>query len=158
MASRLTNAVVPTPVWFPTLNPECNDTERRSLVKINALLSEMSATLAAMAEPGATEVALTNYVFGTSYTIPAGANLLDVACYDPNDTDQWVYIMMTPAGAQPGMPPTFPVRVYAHNHAYYEAMTSSLSVPAGRVFSIAVSSAENQLAWGSNVYLAIRHT
>jgi hypothetical protein len=66
--------------------------------------------------------------------------------------------MITPSGAQPGMSPTFPVRVYAHNHAYYEAMTSHLSVPAGAVFSIAVSSTELQLTLGSNVYLAIRHS
>jgi hypothetical protein len=146
------------PVIFPTMDPECGDAERRSLIKINALQSRISATLAALAKPGAGEVALTNYVFGISYTIPAGADLLDISCYNPNDTDQWVFVMMTPGAAQPGQRPAFPVRAYAHNHAYYEAMTSALSVPAGDTFSVAVSSNETSLAWGLNVFLAIRHT
>jgi hypothetical protein len=146
------------PVIFPTMDPECGDAERRSLIKINALQSRISATLAALAKPGAGEVALTNYVYGISYTIPAGADLLDISCYNPNDTDQWVFLMMTPAAPQPGQRPTFPVRAYAHNHAYYEAMTSALSVPAGDTFSVAVSSNETSLAWGLNVFLAIRHT
>jgi hypothetical protein len=146
------------PVIFPTMDPECGDAERRSLIKINALQSRMSATLAALAKPGAGQVALTNYVFGISYTIPAGADLLDISCYNPNDTDQWVFLMITPAAAQPGQRPAFPVRAYAHNHAYYEAMTSALSVPAGDTFSVAVSSNETSLAWGLNVFLAIRHT
>jgi len=148
----------PTTIGFPTLSPECNDTERRSLIKINALDTQIANTLAALAKPGAADVALTNYVFGTAYTIPAGADLLDVSVYNPNDTDQWVFIMITPAAPMPGMQPTFPIRAYAHNHAYYEAMTSARSVPAGNIFSVAVSSAENQLAWGSSVYLAIRHS
>jgi hypothetical protein len=146
------------PVIFPTMDPECGDAERRSLIKINALQSRISATLAALAKPGAGEVALTNYVYGISYTIPAGADLLDISCYNPNDTDQWVFVMMTPGAAQPGQRPAFPVRAYAHNHAYYEAMTSALSVPAGDTFSVAVSSNETSLAWGLNVFLAIRHT
>jgi hypothetical protein len=146
------------PVIFPTMDPECGDAERRSLIKINALQSRISATLAGLAKPGAGQVALTNYVFGISYTIPAGADLLDISCYNPNDTDQWVFLMMTPAAAQPGQRPAFPVRAYAHNHAYYEAMTSALSVPAGDTFSVAVSSNETSLAWGLNVFLAIRHT
>jgi hypothetical protein len=67
--------------------------------------------------------------------------------------------MFSPAGAQAGMQPEFPIRVYAHNHAYYEAMTSALSVPAGEIFEIAVSSTELSLTWnGSSVFLAIRHT
>jgi hypothetical protein len=146
------------PVIFPTMDPECGDAERRSLIKINALQSRMSATLAALAKPGAGQVAFTNYVYGISYTIPAGADLLDISCYNPNDTDQWVFLMITPAAAQPGQRPAFPVRAYAHNHAYYEAMTSALSVPAGDTFSVAVSSNETSLAWGLNVFLAIRHT
>ena len=148
----------PNIISFPTLVAECHDTEARSLKKINDLMSQMLASIAEIAQPGGAAIARTNYVFGTAYTIPAGADLLDVACYNPNDTDQWVYVMITPTGAQPGMSPTFPIRAYAHNHAYYEAMTSHLSVPAGSVFSLAVSSAELQLAWGSNVYLAIRHS
>jgi len=80
-------------------------------------------------------------------------------CYNPTDYDVWVYIVISPTGAQPGMQPTFPIRVYAHNHAYYEAMTSALSVPPGEIFSIAVSSSEISLTWNSNpVYLAVRHT
>jgi hypothetical protein len=146
------------PVIFPTFDPECGDAERRSLIKINALQSRISATLASLAKPGAGQVALTNYVFGISYTIPPGADLLDISCYNPNDTDQWVFLMMTPAAPQPGQRPAFPVRAYAHNHAYYEAMTSALSVPAGDTFSVAVSSNETSLAWGLNVFLAIRHT
>ncbi len=79
--------------------------------------------------------------------------------YNPTDYDVWVYIVISPTGAQPGMQPTFPIRVYAHNHAYYEAMTSALSVPPGEIFSIAVSSSEISLTWNSNpVYLAVRHT
>lgn len=148
----------PSTIHFPTWNPECNDTERRSLIKINELLSQMNATLAELAKPGGAEIAVTNWVFGVSYTIPPGADLLDVSVYNPNDIDQWVFIMVTPAAPQPGMAPTFPIRAYAHNHAYYEAYTAARSVPAGRTFSIAVSSAENQLAWGSNVYMAIRHS
>jgi hypothetical protein len=140
------------------MDPECGDAERRSLMKINALESRNSATLAALAKPGASQVALTNYVFGISYTIPPGADLLDISCYNPNDTDQWVFLMMTPGAAQPGQRPAFPIRAYAHNHAYYEAMTSALSVPAGDTFSVVVSSNETSLAWGLNVFLAIRHS
>jgi hypothetical protein len=147
------------PVIFPTFDPECGDAERRSLIKINALQSRISATLAALAKPGAAQVAMTNYIYGISYTIPQGADLLDVSCYNPNDLDCWVYIVISPAAPQPNQPPTFPIRVYAHNHAYYEAMTSALSVPSGQIFSIAVSATENVLTWNSNpVYLAIRHT
>src|SRR3979490_2673971 len=133
------------PVIFPTFDPECGDAERRSLIKINALQSRISATLAALAKPGAAQVAMTNYIYGISYTIPQGADLLDVSCYSPNDLDCWVYIMISPAAPQPNQPPTFPIRVYAHNHAYYEAMTSALSVPSGQIFSIAVSATENVL-------------
>jgi hypothetical protein len=147
------------PVIFPTFDPECGDAERRSLMKINALESRISATLAALAKPGAAQVAMTNYIYGISYTIPQGADLLDVSCYNPNALDCWVYIVISPAAPQPNQPPTFPIRVYAHNHAYYEAMTSALSVPSGQIFSIAVSATENVLTWNSNpVYLAIRHT
>jgi hypothetical protein len=143
---------------FPTLQAECHDTEARSLKKINDLELQQANTLSAMAKPGAGQVALTTYLFGTSYTIPAGADLLDVSCYNPNDTDQWVFVMITPGLPQAGQRPAFPIRVYAHNHAYYEAMTSALSVPAGDTFSIMVSSNETTLALGLNVFLAIRHS
>jgi hypothetical protein len=146
------------PVIFPTYDPECGDAERRSLIKINALESRISATLAAMAKPGAAQVAQTNYVYGISYTIPAGADLLDISAYNPNDVDQWVFLMMTPGAPQAGQRPVFPIRAYAHNHAYYEAMTSAISVTAGDTFSVAVSSNETSLAWGSNIFIAIRHT
>jgi hypothetical protein len=154
----LNRIAAPTRVTFPTLAPECNDTERRSLVKINGLLDQVNATLAALAVPGASQVARTNYVYGISYTIPPGVDLLDVSCYNPNDTDQWVFVMITPGAPQAGQQPMFPIRVYAHNHGYYEAMTSGLSVPAGDTFSIAVSSAEMSLVWGLNCFLAIRHS
>jgi hypothetical protein len=150
---------MPTTITLPTLVPECNDAERRSLIKINALLSQINASLAALAKPGGGQVAQTNYIHGVSYTIPAGADLLDVSAYNPNDVDCWVYVMMTPGPPQAGQAPAFPIRVYAHNHAYYEAMTAAASVPAGDTFSIAVSSAENVLAWNAGpVYMAIRHT
>jgi hypothetical protein len=155
MSSR---AYAPNIISFPTLQAECHDTEARSLKKLNDLQYQISATLADLDKPGGAEIAVTNWVFGVSYTIPAGADLLDVSVYNPNDVDQWVFVMVTPGAPAPGMAPTFPIRAYAHNHAYYEAYTAARSVPAGRVFSIAVSSAENQLAWGSNVYLAIRHS
>jgi hypothetical protein len=141
------------------MDPECGDAERRSLIKINGLQSRISSTLAALAKPGGGQVAITNYVYGIDYKIPANADLLDVACYNPTDYDVWVMVMMSPSGAQPGMQPEFPIRVYAHNHAYYEAMTSALSIPAGEIFEIAVSSTELVLTWnGSSVFLAIRHT
>jgi hypothetical protein len=145
-------------IGFPAWTPECGDTERRSLLKINGLQNQMLATLAELAKPGGAEIALTNYIFGISYTIPPGADLLDVSIYNPNDIDQWVFIMITPAGPQPGMRPTFPIRAYAHNHAYYEAYTSGLSIPSGQVFSLAVSSAESTLSSGSPIYMAIRHS
>jgi hypothetical protein len=151
-------AANPNLITYPTLSAECHDTEARSLKKINDLEYQQNSTLAALAKPGAGQVAFTNYVFGISYTIPPGADLLDISCYNPNDTDQWVFLMMTPGAAQPGQRPAFPIRAYAHNHAYYEAMTSALSVPAGDTFSVAVSSNETSLAWGLNVFLAIRHT
>lgn len=148
----------PTTIGLPTLAPECNDTERRSLLKINSLENQISATLAQLARPGGAEIALANYLFGLTYQIPAGADLLDVSVYNPNDTDQWVYLMITPNGPQPGMAPTFPIRVYGHNHAYYEAYASATSVASGYRWDIAVSSTENQLTWGLKVYLAIRHS
>jgi hypothetical protein len=147
------------PVIFPTFAPECGDAERRSLVKINALMDQVANSLAFLSKPGAGQTALTNFLYGSVYTIPQGADLLDVSCYNPGDLDCWVFIMITPGTPQAGMQPTFPVRVYAHNHAYYEAMTAAGSVPAGRNFSIAVSSTENVLTWNSvPVYLAIRHS
>jgi hypothetical protein len=146
------------PVIFPTWAPECGDAERRSLIKINELEYQQTNTLAALASPGGSAVAPTAYVNGNRYQIPAGADLLDVGCYNPNDTDVWVYVVISPNGPQPGIPPTFPIRVYGHNHAYYEAMTSHLSVPAGQRFDIAVSSTEKTLTWSSPVYLAIRHS
>jgi hypothetical protein len=111
-----------------------------------------------LASPGGSAVAPTAYVYGNSYHIPAGADLLDVACYNPNDGDVWVYVVISPSGPQPGIPPSFPIRVYGHNHAYYEAMTSHLSVPPGQRFDIAVSSTEVTLTWSNPVYLAIRHS
>lgn len=148
----------PTTISWPTLAPECNDTERRSLQKINSLQYQILSTLTEIARPGGAEIAVANFLFGITYQIPTGSDLLDVSCYNPNANDMWVYLMITPNGPQPGMAPTFPIRVYAHNHAYYEAYASNLSVPAGSRWDIAVSSTELQLAWGSNVYLAIRHS
>ena len=149
----------PNLINYPTLQAECHDTEARSLKKINALDSQMAADLNALASPGGGEVALTNFVYGIAYTIPPGADLLDVACYNPGDNDCWVYVMITPGAPQAGQQPTFPIRVYAHNHAYYEAMTSHLGVQTGYTFSIAVSSTEFTLTWNSiSVYLAIRHS
>ena len=136
----------PRGINFPTWSPEMNDTERRSLIKINAILARGGGITPA------------NYIFGISYTIPVGADLLDVSCYNPNDTDQWAFIIIAASGPQPGMKPAFPIRCYAHNHAYYEAYVSGQSIPAGDEFSIAVSSSENQLAWGLPIYLAIRHS
>jgi hypothetical protein len=99
------------------------------------------------------------FVYGTQYLIPAGESLLDVSCYNPTDVDVWVFIIMSVQPPQAGMPPTFPIRVYAHNHAYFEAMASAISLPPGEFFSIAVSSAEQTLAFNPNpVYLAIRHS
>lgn len=146
------------PVIFPTLEPECGDAEQRSLVKINALLSQVNNSLAALNKPGAGQVAFTNFIHGISFTIPAGADLLDVSVYNPNDIDCWVYVMVTPGAVQVGMGPTFLVRAYAHNHAYYEANVAAASVAAGQRFSIAVSATENTLTWANPVYLAIRHT
>jgi hypothetical protein len=149
----------PTLVQFPTLAPECHDTEARSLKKIDALQYQVSATLAALAKPGGAQVALTKYVYGISYQVPQGEDLLDISCYNPNDVDCWVFIIMSVQAPQPGMPPTFPIRVYGHNHSYYEAMASALSLPSGESFSIAVSSNETTLVWNANpVFLAIRHS
>jgi hypothetical protein len=149
----------PNLINYPTLEPECHDTEARSLKKINDLEFQQVSTLAALAKPGGGQVALTNFVYGVSYTIPKGADLLDVACYNPTDYDVWVMLFISPTGAQPGMQPTFPIRVYAHQHSYYEAMTSALSVPPGEIFAIAVSSSETFLTLNSSpVYLAVRHT
>jgi hypothetical protein len=142
----MSSAYQPSLAGFPTLSPECNDTERRSLMKINSILAQGGGITPA------------NYVYGISYTIPVGADLLDVSCYNPNDTDQWAFIIISASGPQPGMRPAFPVRVYAHNHAYYEAYVSGQSIPAGDTFSIAVSSAETSLAWGLPIFLAIRHS
>lgn len=150
---------MPTTISFPTLEPECNDSERRSLIKINALMEQVSDSLAYLSKPGGGQPAPTTYIYGVAYTIPQGADLLDVSCYNPGDLDCWVFIMITPGPAQAGMQPTFPIRVYAHNHAYYEAMTAAVSVAAGDTFSIAVSSTETSLTWNSvPVFLAIRHS
>jgi hypothetical protein len=147
------------PVIFPTFAPECGDAERRSLIKINALMDQVANALAALNKPGSSQVAFTNFIHGLSFTVPTGADLLDISVYNPTDVDVWVYVMITPAAVVPGMPPTFPIRVYAHNHAYYEAMVSAASVPAGEIFSIAVSANELTLSWNpSPVFLAIRHS
>jgi len=147
-------------IQFPTLEPECHDTEARSLKKLNALMEDVLTTLDQMAQPGGDDVAPTTFVRGNLYTVPVGSNLLDLACYNPTDNDCWVYIMITPSAPIPGMPPTFPIRVYAHNHAYYEAMMMyTPTVPSGSILSIAVSATEQTLTWNANpVYLAIRHT
>jgi hypothetical protein len=145
-------------ISYPTLQAECHDTEARSLKKITDLEFQQNATLAALAAPGGSQVAQTAYVNGNTYRIPAGADLLDVGCYNPNDGDVWVYLVISPLGPQPGIPPTFLFRVYGHNDAYYEAMTSHLSVPAGDRWDIAVSSSELTLTWSNPVYLAIRHS
>lgn len=150
---------MPSLITFPTLDSECNDTERRSLQKINRLDAQIADTLAASNKPGAGQVAFTNFVYGTSFIIPTGEDLLDISIYNQTDLDVWVFVMITPGAVIPGMPPTFPIRVYAHNHAYYEAMVSAASVPAGRQFSIAVSANETTLTWNATpVYLAIRHS
>lgn len=146
-------------ITYPTLQAECHDTEARSLKKINDLEAQQAASLAALTAAGGSMVAQTAYVHGNLYVLPTGSDLLDVACYNPNDNDVWAYVMITgPSGPQPGMNPTFPIRIYGHNHAYYEAMSSHLSCPAGQGFSIAVSSTEASLTWSSPVYLAIRHS
>jgi hypothetical protein len=146
-------------ISFPTLSAECHDTEARSLKKINDLEMQQASTLAALAKPGGGQVALTNYVHGTSYTIPAGSDLLDVSCYNPTDVDCWILVMITPSAPMAGQAPAFPLRAYAHNNSYYEAMTSALSIPAGYTFSLAVSSTENSLSPNPNsVYLAVSHT
>jgi len=146
-------------ISFPTLDPECHDTEARSLKKINELETQIAAGMASLSSPGGGEVAITNYVYGTVYQLPAGADLLDVSCYNPGDNDCWVMVMITPGPATAGQQPKFPIRTYAHNHAYYEAMTSHLSMAAGNTMSIAVSSTETTLTWNSvPVFLAIRHS
>jgi hypothetical protein len=143
---------------FPTLAAECHDTEARSLKKLTNLESQQLSALQTLAAPGSSQVAMTTYVYGNAYHIPAGIDLLDVGCYNPNDTDVWVYILISPGGPQPGIAPTFLFRVYGHNDGYYEAMTSHFSVPSGQRWDIAVSSAEATLTWSSPVYLAIRHS
>jgi hypothetical protein len=143
---------------FPTLAAECHDSEARSLQKINTLENEQLNALSTMAAPGGSQVAFTTYVFGNTYRIPAGVDLLDIGCYNPGDGDVWVYIIISPGGPTPGLSPTFLFRVYGHNDSYYEAMTSHLSVPSGQRFDIAVSSSEASLTWSAPVYLAIRHS
>lgn len=146
-------------VNYPTLQAECHDTEARSLKKINDLEVQQAASLATLTSPGGSAVAITNYVYGVLYTIPPGADLLDVACYNPGANDCWVFVMITPGPATPGQRASFPIRVYAGNHAYYEAMTSHFSVASGMTFSICVSSTQDTLTWNPvNVYLAIRHS
>jgi hypothetical protein len=140
------------------LQPECSDQERRSLVKINQLEYQMSSLLATMAQPGGSQVAVTTYIKGNTWQIPAGVDLLDIGCYNPNDGDVWVYILISPGGPTPGIAPTFLWRCYGHNDSYYEAMTSHLTVPSGQRWDIAVSSAEASLTWSLPVFLAIRHS
>jgi hypothetical protein len=157
----MSNGTIFTPnlLEFPTLEPECHDAERRSLAKINELLYQINDSLNQLTKPGAGQVGIVNYVYGLSYTIPSDADLLDVSCYNPTGSDVWVFIVIAATSAQPGMAPNFPIHVYPHNPAYYEAMADAASVPAGDVFSIAVSSTENVLTWNpSPIYLAIRHT
>lgn len=143
---------------FPTLAAECHDTEARSLKKLTNLESQQLTALTALAAPGGTQVALTTYIYGNAYQIPTGMDLLDIGCYNPNDGDVWIHILLSPGGPAPGIAPTFLFRCYGHNDSYYEAMTSHLSVPGGQRFDIAVSSTELTLTWSAPVYLAIRHS
>lgn len=146
----------PTTIHFPTNDPECNDTERRSLIKINALLSQMAATLAALNKPGGVAVAATTYLYGVATIGAVGSDLLDVACYNPTDIDVWVMVFGAPPAT--GQRPLFTIRVYAHNHAYYEALTAVSSFTAGRYY-VVVSSTESTFAMNSNsVFLAVRHS
>lgn len=150
-------AYSPSIISFPTLSAECHDTEARSLKKINDLNTQMAAALADLIEPGGSDVATTSYVYGDLFAVPPGANLLDVACYNPTDLDVWTMIFPTAPAA--GMVPLFLIRVYAHNHAYYEAMTSVASIAPSTQFYIAVSSNELNLALNATpVFLAIRHS
>lgn len=145
-------------VILPVLDPECADAEQRSLLKINALNSQINATLAALNKPGGAQVALTSYVYGVQFQLPPGADLLDISAYNPTDVDCWVFVMSTPIAPAPGQQGLFVVRVYAHNNAYYEALTTAASFP-NPIETIAVSSAENVLAWNPNpIYLAVRHS
>lgn len=154
MSSRA--AYAPNIISFPTLQAECHDTEARSLKKINDLEYQMAANLAALTEPGGADVATTSYVYGDTLTLPAGADLLDVACYNPTAVDVWVMIFSS--APQAGMVPLFLLRTYAHNHAYYEAMTEVTSIAPSTQFFIAVSSNELNLALNATpVFLAIRH-
>jgi hypothetical protein len=143
---------------FPTLQPECHDSEARSLQKINNIEFQNSTALATISKPGGTEIALTSYVYGNSYQIPITSDLLDIGCYNPNDADVWVYLIISPGGPQPGMPPTFLFRAYGHNNAFYEAYTSHLAVPSGQRWDIVTSSSEATLTLSASVYLAIRHS
>lgn len=143
---------------YPTLEAECHDTEARSLKKLNDLMYQINASMAALAKPGAGQVALTTYVYGIQYTMPAGVDLLDISAYNPNDVDCWVQVIMSPGPPAPGMQPQFSFRDYGHNNAYYEAMTSAASA-GGQTFSIVVSSAEATYAPNPNpIFLAIRHS
>jgi len=153
-----TITTIRSPLTFPTLQPECSDQERRSLIKINQLEYQQAATLATIAQPGGAEIAVTSYVYGNSYPIPITSDLLDIGCYNPNDADVWVYLMISPGGPQPGMPPTFMFRCYGHNNGFYEAYSSHLSVPSGQRWDIVVSSSEATLTYSASVYLAIRHS
>jgi len=143
---------------YPTLEPECNDTEARSLKKLNELSNQELAALKVLAQPGGNQIAPVKYLFGNAYQIPANTDLLDIGCYNPNDGDVWVYILISPGGPIPGAAPTFMFRVYGHNDSYYEAYASRQTVPAGQRWDIAVSSAETALTWSAPVYLAIRHS
>lgn len=148
----------PNIISFPTLTAECHDTEARSLKKINDLTVQMAATLAALDKPGGAQVAKTNYVYGIQYTLPSGADLLDISAYNPNDVDCWVFVMSTPIAPVAGQQGLFVVRVYGHNNAYYEAYTANISF-SNPINTIVVSSTENALTWNPNsIYLAIRHS
>lgn len=150
-------AYAPNIISFPTLQAECHDTEARSLKKINDLSAQMAASLAYLQEPGGFDVATTSYVYGDIFAVPPGANLLDIACYNPTNVDVWTMIFNTAPAA--GMVPLFLIRVYAHNHAYYEAMTLVSSIAPSTQFYIAVSSNELNLALNATpVFLAIRHS
>jgi hypothetical protein len=150
---------MPNLISFPTLQAECHDTEARSLKKLCDIQYETLGSITSLSKPGGAAVGPTAYVYGNAYTVPQGADLLDIACYNQQNSDVWVFLILAPSatGPQPGMNPTFPIHVYAHNHAYYEAMASALSVPSGQQFFIAVSTTETSLTWATAVYLAIRH-
>jgi hypothetical protein len=145
---------------FPTLNSECNDTERRSLQKINELLYQNAvllnnlASLITIAQGGSSE-----FVYSVTWSLPPGADLYDLSVYNQTDADLWVMVFLSPTVPSNGQQPQFQIRAYAHNHAYLETSVKANKIPGGRVLYVYVSSAESVLAINSTpVYMAIRHS